>query len=87
MFLLLLLLLLLSSSSSSSLLLSEEDCGGVLPLSEQVMEQLADKHPEAQRAKVGFVLFGPVEDVPTILWQQINGEMVREVALTTKINR
>ena len=51
------------------------------------MEQLADKHPEAQRAKVGFVLFGPVEDVPTILWQQINGEMVREVALTTKINR
>lgn len=48
------------------------------------MEQLADKHPEAQRAKVGFVLFGPVEDVPAILWQQINGEMVREVALRTK---
>ena len=28
--------------------LSEEDCGGVLPLSKQVMEQLAHKHPEAQ---------------------------------------
>ena len=26
--------------------LSEEDCGGVLPLTKQVMEQLADKHPE-----------------------------------------
>ena len=58
--------------------LSEEDCGGVLPLSKQVMEQLADKHPEAQQAKLGSVLFGPVEDVPAILYQQINGEMVRE---------
>ena len=28
--------------------LSEQDCGGVLPLSEQVKEQLAaDKHPKA----------------------------------------
>ena len=58
--------------------LSEEGCGGVLPLSKQVMEQLADKHPEAQQAKLGSVLFGPVEDVSAILYQQINGEMVRE---------
>ena len=48
------------------------------------MDQLADKYPEAQRAKVGSVLFGPVEDVPAILYQQINGEMVREVALRSK---
>ena len=48
------------------------------------MEQLADKHPEAQQAKLGSVLFGRVEDVPAILYQQINGEMVRETALTTK---
>ena len=33
---------------------------------------------------MGSVLFGPVEDVPAILYQQINGEMVREVALRTK---
>ena len=36
--------------------LNEEDCGGVLPLSEQVMEQLADKHPKAQQAKLGSVI-------------------------------
>ena len=48
------------------------------------MEQLADKHLEAQQAKFGSVLFGPVEDVPAILYQQRNGEMVREVALRTK---
>ena len=55
--------------------LSEEDCEGVLPLSEQVMKQLTDKHPQAQQAKSGSVLFGPVEDVPAILYQQINREM------------
>ena len=64
--------------------MNEEDCGGLLPLSEQIMEQLADKHPEAQQAKLGPVLFGPVEDVPAILYQHINGEMVREAALRTK---
>jgi len=52
--------------------LSEEECGGVLPLSEQVMEQLADKHPKAQQTK------------PAILYQQLNGERMREAALRTK---
>ena len=33
---------------------------------------------------MGSVLFGPVEDVPAVLYQQINGEMVREAALRTK---
>ena len=64
--------------------LSEEDYGGALPLSEQVMEQLADKHPKAQQAKLCSVLFGPVEDIPAILYQQINGEMVQEAVLRTE---
>ena len=59
--------------------LSEEDCGGVLPLSEQVMEQTADKQTGAKQAK-----FRPVEDVQVILYQQINGETVREAPLRTK---
>ena len=63
--------------------LSEEDYGGALLLSEQVME-LADKHPKAQQAKLGSVLFGPVEDVPAILYQQIKGEMAQEAVLRTK---
>ena len=45
------------------------------------MEQFADKYPEAQQAKLGSVLFGPVEDILAILYQQINGEMVREAAV------
>ena len=51
--------------------LCEKDCGGVLPLSEQVMEQIVDKHPNAQQAELGSVLFGPVADVPAILYQPI----------------
>ena len=48
------------------------------------MEPFTDKHPEAQQAKLGSVLFGPVEGVLAILYQQINGVMVREAALRTK---
>ena len=44
--------------------LSENDGGGVLPLTDVVMQQLREKHPEAKEAKLGSLLFGPVEDVP-----------------------
>ena len=64
--------------------LSDDDCGGVLPLTDDVMTQLREKHPEAQEAKLGSLLFGPIEDVPESLYQQINGEMVRDAALRTK---
>ena len=43
--------------------LSEDDSGGVLPLTD-VVRQLREKHPNAQRAKLGSLLFGPVEDMP-----------------------
>ena len=44
--------------------LSEADCDGVLPLTDDVMRQLQEKHPEAQEAKLGSLLFGPFEEVP-----------------------
>ena len=61
--------------------LSDDDCGGVLPLTDDVLTQLREKHPEAQ---LDSLLFGPIEDVPESLYQQINGEMVRDAALRTK---
>jgi len=64
--------------------LSDDDCKGVLPLTDDVMMQLQEKHPKAQEAKLGSLLFGPIEDVPDSLYQQINGEMIREAALRTK---
>ena len=64
--------------------LSDDDYGGVLPLTDDVMRQLHEKHPEAQDAKLGSILFGPIEEVHDSLYQQIDGEMIREAALRTK---
>ncbi|CAB3981350.1 Hypothetical predicted protein, partial [Paramuricea clavata] len=64
--------------------LSEADCDGVLPLTDDVMRQLQEKHPEAQEANLGSLLFGPFEEVHDSLYQQIDGEMIRETALRTK---
>ena len=64
--------------------LSENECGGVLPLTDDVMGQLKDKHPEAQEAKLGSLLYGPVEEVHDSLYQQIDGDTIREAALRTK---
>lgn len=36
--------------SSALRYLSEEDCGGVLPSSDDIMRQLTDKHPSVQEA-------------------------------------
>lgn len=64
--------------------LGENDGGGVLPLSGDAMAQLREKHPSAQEARLGSLLFGPVEDVPDSIYQKINGEMVRDAALQTR---
>jgi len=48
------------------------------------MKQLKEKHPDPQSAKLGSILFGPIEDeVPEAVYLQINGEMIREAALRT----
>ena len=48
------------------------------------MRQLEEKHPEAQEARLGSLLFGPVEDIPDSVFLEIDGEMVRDAALRTK---
>ena len=64
--------------------LSGENGGGVLPLTDDVMKQPWEKHPEAQEAQLRTLLVGPTEQVPDSIFQQINEEMVREAALRTK---
>ena len=65
--------------------LSESTSGGVLPLTDEVMAQLQIKHPEPQPAKLGSLLFGPIDDeFPETVYSGINGEMVRQAALRTK---
>jgi hypothetical protein len=63
--------------NSAMRFLSEEGNGGVLPLSDDVMLQLRQKHPEAEEAKIGTLLRGPVQEVIESLFIPINGQMVR----------
>ena len=69
---------------NSALRYLSNDCSGVLPLTDNSMRQLHEKHSEAQVGKLGLILFGPVEEVHDSLYQQIDGEMTREAALQTK---
>ena len=49
------------------------------------MTQLKQKHPEPQPAKLGSLLFGPIEDaIPESVYSEISGDMVRQAALRTK---
>ena len=61
--------------------LGDNDSRGVLSLSEDVMAQLQEKHPEPQKTRLGSLLFSPVEDILDYLYQQIDGEMIRDAAL------
>ena len=54
--------------------LNNDDGRVVLPLNDDVMRQHKEKHPEAQEAHLGTLLFGPSEEVPDVIYQQINAE-------------
>ena len=66
-------------------LVSESSSGGVLHLTDDVMEQLKENHPNPQPVKLSFLPFGPIHDaIPETLYSEINGDMVRQAALRTK---
>ena len=61
---------------------SESSNGGVIPFTDDVMTQLKEKHRNPQPAKLGSLLFGPIDDAT--LYSEINGDIVRQDALRTK---
>jgi len=64
--------------------LSETSTGGVLELTNDVMDQLKEKHPNPQSVKMGSLLFGPIDDdIPKCVYSEINGEVVRQAAFRT----
>ena len=65
--------------------LSETSTGGVLELTDDVMAQLKEKHPNPQPTTLGSLLFEPINDnIPESVYSEINGEIIREAALRTK---
>ena len=65
--------------------LSETTSGGILALTDEVMSQLKQKHPNPQSGKLGSLFVGPIDDhYPESVYTEINGKMVRQAALRTK---
>ena len=69
---------------SAMRLLDKDGNHGVLPLTEEIMNQMRQKHLEVQEATLGALLFGPIEAIPDTSFCKITGEMVRKAALRTK---
>ena len=70
--------------NSAKRFLNDDSSGGILSLTDDVMQQLREKHPEAQPANSRVLLRGPVQDIPESIYLTINGEMIRDAALRTK---
>ena len=51
--------------------LTDDGCGGVWSLNDDVMKQLHEKHLKAQPAKLGSLLFRPVEEVHESAYNEI----------------
>ena len=54
--------LVLEGQNSALRFLNETTSGGVLARTDEVMTQLKQKHPIPQPAKLGSLLFGPIDD-------------------------
>ena len=64
--------------------LNENGNNGILPLNADVTQELKAKHPEAKDPSDEALLYGPIDDVPSLIYHELNGEMNRRAAFRTK---
>lgn len=70
--------------NAATRLLETEGSGGILPLSNTVIETLKEKHPPAAPATKNSLLHGPVEEVPPSYFDDINEQKIARAIRTTK---
>ncbi len=58
--------------------------GGVLPLNDQTIQLLRQKHPEARDTNEHNLLNGPIQHIDPIVFETIDEEMVLKAALSTQ---
>ena len=64
---------------------SKTSKGGESALIDDVMSQQREKRPRAQPAKLGSMLFGPIDNkIPESVYSEMNGEMIRQAELGMK---
>ena len=69
----------------ASRLIQNNEHGGVLPLTEDTLNKLKEKHPEGAEAKSEALLpKRDVEKAHAVIFSEITGEMVKKAAIETK---
>ena len=65
-------------------LLEKGSKSGILPLSENTMECLLEKHPEASPRFEQMLLQGPTNKINDIIYDDINAELIKKCSIKTK---
>ena len=65
-------------------LLEKDASNGVLPLNEQTLNELRNKHPEGQPRHEAMILEGPINNVSSVIFDEITSETIMKAAIRTK---
>ena len=65
-------------------LLDKTNNKGILPINEETIRQLHEKHPVGEPIHEEMLLSGPIQHVHPVLFDDMNGELVRKVAMKMK---
>ena len=68
-------------------LLTNNMSNGILPLSDETLQILSWKHPEAQQAYHEAILQGPKKQIHSIVYEGIDEDLVEKAATKTKGER
>ena len=65
-------------------LLERDASNGILPLNENTLKELLQKHPEGQPLHEEMLLEGPVEKVSSVIFDEITSDSILKAAVRTK---
>ena len=60
---------------------------GTRLLNTDIIQELMAKHPDTKDPSDEALLYGPIEDFPSVIFHQLKGELIRSTALRTKGSR
>ena len=70
-----------SNANGALRLLTNNMSNGILPLSDETLQILSLKHPEAQQAHHEALLQGPKKQIHSIVYEDIDEDLVRKAAV------
>ena len=70
--------------SSAIRILDQTNTAGILPINDETIKLLNEKHPNAQPINDDMVLQGPIKHVDKIIFEGINGALIKKIAFNMK---